>query len=141
MRRQNDLKEKEVQRIGDLLKRVCECSEIYDYLELVEKESKYRYIQASIGTTGYEVTSRQKQEIEQNISQTEKKLGQLEKEIVRKMGELMQQSSPHNDEIIREYSRVKSMIEKKLQNMGSEELKFNSLGDALSVFMAGSSKK
>ena len=61
LRKQNDFKEKEVQRIGDLLKRVCECSQIYDFLELVEKESKYRYIQSSIGTTGYEVTNRQRQ--------------------------------------------------------------------------------
>jgi sugar-specific transcriptional regulator TrmB len=77
---------------------------------LVEKESKYRYIQASIGTTGYEVSGRQRQEIDQNIAQTEKRLGQLEKDIVRKMGELMNQGSSESDELVKEYTRVKNMV-------------------------------
>ena len=33
------------------------------------------------------------------------------------------------------------MVEKKLHSMGSEELKFTNLSDALSVYLAGSSKK
>lgn len=65
--RQPDTREREVQRISDLLKKVCEFAEVYDFLELAEKEGKYRYILASIGSTGYEVPPRQRQEIEQNL--------------------------------------------------------------------------
>jgi hypothetical protein len=68
LKRQNDFKNKEIHRISDLLKKVCEFSDVYDFLELLEKESKYRYILSSIGTTGYEATSKQRIEIEQNIS-------------------------------------------------------------------------
>jgi hypothetical protein len=52
-KRQPDTRERELQRISDLLKKICEFAEVYDFLELAEKEGKYRYILASIGSTGY----------------------------------------------------------------------------------------
>jgi cell division protein FtsB len=100
LRKQADSKEREVQRISDLLKKICEFSEIYDFLELVEKDSKYRYILASIGSTGYEVPPKQRQEIEQNLQTNEKKLSAVEKDIVRKMGDLLE-TSPQNEEMTR----------------------------------------
>lgn len=98
LKRQNDFKNKEILRISDLLKKVCEFSDVYDFLELLEKESKYRYILSSIGSTGYEATSKQRIEIEQNITANEKRLNQVEKDIVRKMGDLLQ-GSPQNEEL------------------------------------------
>ena len=57
------------------------------------------------------------------------------------MGDLMQPSSPKDDEMAREYNRIITMVEKKLYGMGNEELKFANLSDAISVFIASSSKK
>lgn len=74
LKKQNDLKDKEIQRISELLKKICEFTEIYDFLELIQKETKYKYILSSIGSTGYEVNLKQKQEIDQNIALNEKKL-------------------------------------------------------------------
>lgn len=102
-----------MQRISDLLKKVCEFAEVYDFLELAEKEGKYRYILASIGSTGYEVPPRQKQEIEQNLLNNEKKLAAVEKEIVRKMGDLLE-VAPQADEAVRELSRVRQLVEKRV---------------------------
>lgn len=98
--RQPDSREKEVQRISDLLKKVCEFAEVYDFLELAEKEGKYRYILASIGSTGYEVPPRQRQEIEQNLQNNQKKLAAVEKEIVRKMGDLLE-VAPQAEQAVR----------------------------------------
>ena len=51
------------------------------------------------------------------------------------------ESTPRNDEMTKEYSRVKIMVEKKLALFGSEPGEFTNLGDAISVLLANTSKK
>lgn len=59
------------------------------------------------------MSSKQRQEIDQNIAANEKKLAIVEKEIVRKMGDLLE-TSPQNEELIKEYQKVKQIVDKKI---------------------------
>lgn len=59
------------------------------------------------------MSSKQRQEIDQNIAANEKKLASVEKEIVRKMGDLLE-TSPQNEELIKEYQKVKQIVDKKI---------------------------
>ena len=53
------------------------------------------------------------------------------------MNELMQ--SPQDDQLVKEYNRVKQMIQKKIGN--EEGLKFANLSEAITIFMSNASKK
>jgi hypothetical protein len=59
------------------------------------------------------VPPRQRQEIEQNLLTNEKKLATVEKEIVRKMGDLLE-VAPQAEEAVRELSRVRQLVEKRV---------------------------
>lgn len=59
------------------------------------------------------MNSKQRQEIDQNIAANDKKLASVEKEIVRKMGDLLE-TSPQNEEMIKEYQKVKQIVDKKI---------------------------
>lgn len=53
LKRQIDVKQIQVNKLSDLLKRLCNSTEVYDYLDLVEKEMKYRSVLASAGLSGF----------------------------------------------------------------------------------------
>jgi|JI61114C2RNA_FD_contig_31_5565463_length_856_multi_2_in_0_out_0_2 hypothetical protein len=53
LKRQIDVKQIQVNKLSDLLKRLCNFTEAYDYLDLVEKEMKYRSVLASAGLSGF----------------------------------------------------------------------------------------
>ena len=61
------------------------------------------------------------------------------------MNELMQPPVPSaNEELVKQYNRLKQMIEKKLVptlDIKSEEAKFSNLSDALTTFITNNSKK
>jgi hypothetical protein len=47
------VKQIQVNKLSDLLKRLCNFNEVYDYLDLVDKEMKYRSALASAGLSGF----------------------------------------------------------------------------------------
>ena len=53
LKRQIDVKQIQVNKLSDLLKRLCNFNEVYDYLDLVDKEMKYRSALASAGLSGF----------------------------------------------------------------------------------------
>lgn len=75
LKRQIDVKQIQVNKLSDLLKRLCNFNEVYDYLDLVDKEMKYRSALASAGLSGFELNKIQREEFERNLVSLDGRIG------------------------------------------------------------------
>ena len=71
-----------------MLKRLCNSTEAYDYLDLVEKEMKYRSVLASAGLSGFELNRNQREELERNLVSIDGRTSELEGMMITKMEKL-----------------------------------------------------
>ncbi len=58
---------------------------MYDYLDLVDKEMKYRSALASAGLSGFELNKIQREEFERNLVSLDGRIGELEGLMIAKM--------------------------------------------------------
>ena len=77
LKRQIDVKQIQVNKLSDLLKRLCNFNEVYDYLDLVDKEMKYRSALASAGLSGFELNKVQRDEFERNLVSLDGRINEL----------------------------------------------------------------
>lgn len=64
---------------------MCNFTEVYDYLDLVDKEMKYRSVLASAGLSGFELNRNQRDELERNLVSIDEKTSELEGIMISKM--------------------------------------------------------
>ena len=80
-----DVKQIHVNKLSDFLKRLCNFTEVYDFLDSIEKEMKYRSILVSAGFSGFEISRNQKDDVEKNLVSLDEKVVDLEQKMILKM--------------------------------------------------------